>query len=114
MQRRAESVEPCERKFPIDDRFVRKTSAGAPIFLRHRRAKQSGLACFGPYVAIVDVSLVPAIEMGHKFVGDEAPRLLLEQDKVFAHPGRAREIECVHGKSNPQAKIGPGPGGREQ
>ena len=104
MQRRTESVEPCERKFPIDDRFVRKTSAGTPIFFRHRRAKQAGLACFRPHVAIVNVSLVPAIEIGHKFVGDEAPRLLLKQDKVFAHPGRAREIECVHGQIHPQIR----------
>ena len=99
MQRRAESIEPGKREFAVDHRLMRERSAGAAIFLRHRRAKQSGLTGFGPHVAIVNVGLVPAIEMGHKFVGDEAPRLLLEQDKVFAHPGRPREIECVHGES---------------
>ena len=34
--------------------------------------------------------------MRHEFVGDEAPRLLFEQDEVLAHPRRPREIEGVH------------------
>ena len=34
--------------------------------------------------------------MRDKFVGDEAPGLFFEQDKVFAHPFWSRNIECIH------------------
>ncbi len=98
MQRRAEGIETGERKFAIDHRLMREASARAAIFLRHRCAEQAGRAGLGPDIAIVHAGFVPAVEMGNELVGDEAPRLLFEQDKVFAHPGRAREIECVHGR----------------
>src|SRR5439155_11066637 len=92
MQRRSESIETSKRKFAVDDRLVCKTSTSAAIFFGHRSAKQASFTCLGPNIAIVNVGLVPAVVIGHKFVGDEAPRLLLKQDKVFAHPSRARKI----------------------
>ena len=33
---------------------------------------------------------------GSEFVGDEAPRLLFEQDEVLGHPLRPRKIEGIH------------------
>ena len=87
---------PAERKLAVDHRLMREGAAGAAIFFRHRCAEQAGRTGLGPDLAIVNVGFVPAVEMGHELVGDEAPRLLFEQDKVFAHPGRAREIDCVH------------------
>ena len=96
VQRRAECIEPGQRKLAIDHRLMREASAGAAIFLRHRCAEQAGRAGLGPDIAVVHAGFVPAVEMGNELVGDEAPRLLFKQDKVFAHPGRAREIECVH------------------
>jgi len=35
----------------------------------------------------------------HVFGGDEAPRLLLEQDEVLRHPARAGNVEDIHGES---------------
>ena len=96
MQRRAERVEAGEAEFAVDHRLMREGAAGAAVFLRHRRAEQAGRAGLGPDLAVVHAGFVPAVEMRHEFVGDEAPRLLFEQDEVFGHPGRAREIECVH------------------
>ena len=77
---------------------MREGAAGPAIFFRHGGAEQAGRARLGPDVAVVDAVLVPAVDMGDEFVGDEAARLLFEQDEVFAHPGRAREIEGVHGR----------------
>src|SRR5512132_2733310 len=34
--------------------------------------------------------------MRNEFVGNKPPRLLLEQDEIFAHPCRSREIYCIH------------------
>jgi hypothetical protein len=99
MERCAECIETGQRKFAIDHRFMRKGAAGAAIFLRHRRAQKAGFTGLVPDVAVVDVRLVPAVDMRNEFIGNETPRLLFKQDKVFAHPGRAREIDCVHDDS---------------
>jgi hypothetical protein len=96
MQRRAEGVEAGERKLAIDHRFMRKCAAGAAILLRHGGAQQAGRSGLGPDLALINAGLVPAVDLRREFVGDEPTRLLLEQHKVFAHPGRAREIERVH------------------
>ena len=98
VQRRAKRIEAGQRKLTIDHRLMRECAAGAAVFFRHRGAEQARLARLVPHIAIVDMRLVPAVEIGNKLVGNEAPRLLLEQDKVLAHPGRARKIDCVHGR----------------
>ena len=115
MQRRAEGVEAGEREFAVDHRLMREAAAGAAVFLRHRGAQQAGLAGLGPDLALVHAGLVPAVEMGDEFVGDEAPRLLLEQDEVLAHPGRARKIEGSHVviRSFARLTIAPAVRGRE-
>jgi hypothetical protein len=40
---------------------------------------------------------VPAVEMRHVGVGNEAAGLFLEEDQVFGHPGGAGERKGVHG-----------------
>jgi hypothetical protein len=42
------------------------------------------------------VLLVPAIQMRHELVSDEAARLVFEQDKVFRHPARTRKLKNIH------------------
>ena len=96
MQRRAEGVEAGEREFAVDHRLMGEGAAGAAIFLRHRGAQQTGLAGLGPDLALVHAFFVPAVDMGSEFVGDEAPRLLFEQDEVLGHPRRPRKIEGIH------------------
>ena len=104
MQRRAERVETCQRKLAIDHRLMREGPAGATVFFRHGRAQQTCFTRLGPDVAIVDMRLVPAIEVRDEFIGDEAPGLFFKEDKVFAHPGRARKIECVHDRIHPATR----------
>ena len=96
MQRRAEGVEAGEREFPVDHRLMGEAATGTAIFLGHRRAQQAGDASLGPHLAVVDAGRVPAVDMGDEFIGDEAPRLLLEQDQVLAHPRRPRNVEGIH------------------
>ena len=38
---------------------------------------------------------VPFLKMRNEFGGDKAPRLIFEQDKIFRHPCRTRQIENV-------------------
>ena len=82
---------PASDEFAVDHRLMREGAAGAAIFLRHGGAEQAGRAGLGPDVAVVHAVFVPAVDMGGEFVGNEAPRLLLEQDQVLGHPGRARK-----------------------
>ncbi len=98
MQRRAESIEAGEREFAVDHRLMRERAAGAAVFLRHGGAEQAGAAGLGPDLAVIHARLVPAVDMRGEFIADEAPRLLFEQDEVFAHPGRARQSKGVHGR----------------
>src|SRR5262245_53902034 len=96
MQWRTERIEAGQRKFAIDHRFMRKCAARTAIFLGHRGAEESGLACLCPDVAIVDAGFMPAVQMRNELVGNKPPRLLLAQDKSFAHPYAPREIDCLH------------------
>src|SRR6185503_4006154 len=60
----------------------------------------AGLARLRPNLARVHALFVPAVEVRGEFVADEAARLLLEQHQIFAHPGRAWEIEGFHGPNH--------------
>ena len=97
VQRPAERVEAGQRIFTVDHGLVGEGAAGAAIFLGHRGAEQTGLPGLGPDLALVHALLVPAVEMRHEFVGDEAAGLFLEEDQVLGHPGGAGEIQDVHG-----------------
>jgi hypothetical protein len=99
MQRRAESVEARQAELAIDHRFVREAAARPAILFRHGGAEESGGARGGPDLTVIDPGLVPALEMGPELRRHETPRLLFEQDQVFAHPGRAWQVENVHGDS---------------
>jgi len=101
MQRRAEGVETGEREFAVDHRLMGETAAGAAVFFRHRRAQKTGFTGLGPHLAVVHAGRVPAVDVGDEFIGDEAPRLLFEQDQVLGHPGRARQIDGSHGGAWP-------------
>ena len=59
------------------------------------------LATLAPDVALVMALFMPAIDMGRELIADEAPRLLFEQDQVLGHPGRARQIDGIHGDAWP-------------
>src|SRR5450759_1713057 len=61
----------------------------------------SGFTGLGPHLAVVHAGRVPAVDVGDEFIGDEAPRLLFEQDQVLGHPGRARQIDGSHGGAWP-------------
>ena len=97
MQRRADLIEAGERELAVDHRLVRERAAGAAVFLRNPRAQQAGLAELVPGGTVHDAVLVPALDLRHQLVGHEAPCLLLEQDQVLGHPGRAGNVEGVHG-----------------
>ena len=107
VQRRAECVEPGKRELAVDHRLVSKRSAGTAVLFRHRSAKESGLAGFGPHVTIVNAGFVPAVEVRDKFVSDEASRLLLEQHEVFGHPVRPRQVDCIHRATRLSSTIRP-------
>ena len=113
VQRRAECVEPGERELAVDHRLMGERSAGTAIFLRHGGAKESGLAGFGPHVAIVNAGFVPAVKVRDKLVGDVASRLLLEQHEIFGHPVRPRQVESVHRATRLSCTIRPAAHARE-
>src|SRR5262245_49572576 len=89
-------------------------AAGAAILVRHRGAAQPRRARLGPDVAIVDAGLVPPIEMRNEFVGNKPPRLLLEQDEIFAHPCWSREVYCFHWATRLSCTIRPSGYPREE
>jgi hypothetical protein len=75
---------------------VGEGAARPAVFLGHRGAEQARLAGLGPDLARVDVVLVPLVEVRCEFGLHEAGGLVLEQDQVLGHPGRARQVEAGH------------------
>jgi hypothetical protein len=104
MQLPAERIEARETELAIDHGFVRKSAAGAAVLLRHRGAEETRRARLRPHRAVVHALLVPALEVRPELGRNEAARLLLEEDEVFAHPDGAREVEGIHGLT--AAEIG--------
>src|SRR6185295_588553 len=103
MQRRAERVESRERQLAIDHSFMSETAAGTAIFFGHGGAQQPGLACLGPYIAVVYAGFVPTIELRNEFVVNEASCLFFKKHEIFGHPLRARQIEGIHRLDSPHA-----------
>ena len=54
----------------------------------------------GCHRAVHDAVRVPALDVRHQLGGEEAPRLVLEQHEVLAHPGRAGQIQDVHDRAH--------------
>ncbi len=97
VQRRAKGVEARKAQLPVDHGLVREGAAGAAILFGDRRTEQPRRAGLGPDFAVIHPLLVPAIDLRHELGVDEAPRLVFEQHEVLGHPGRAGNIERIHG-----------------
>src|SRR5262245_22494696 len=76
-----------------------KGAAASAVLLGDGRAKKAGRAGLGPNLAIVHAALVPALELRHIFVRDEAPCLLFQERDIFGHPARTRHIKNAHARA---------------
>ena len=85
----------------VDHRLMGEGAAGAAVFLGDHGAEQARLPGLGPDLARKDFVLVPLVDMRHEFGFQEAIGLILEKDKLLRHPGRTRQIERVHGATDP-------------
>ncbi len=96
MKRSTERIEPRKAVFAIDDRLVRKGATRATVFFRHGGAQETRRTGLGPHFARIHMIVMPLVEVRHELGLHKTPGLLFEQDKVFSHPGRAREFERIH------------------